>query len=100
MGNNLFKSYSKDNVGKITFYIFEFAALAIWAAYFIFAIVDIARGADFFWFLQELIQGFFTGLVVFGLGRIIDVLCAKNQKNETKQPAEKKEENQTEEQKD
>lgn len=93
MGDNLFKSYSKNNVGKITFYIFEFAALAILAAYFIFAIVDIARGADFFWFLQELFQGLFTGLVVFGLGRIIDVLCAKN---ETKKTSEDKEENSAE----
>lgn len=89
---NIFTPNSKSTAGKVTFFIFEIAALVIWAAFFIFAIVDIARGADFFWFLQQLIQGLLYGLLVYGFGRVIDLLYSQSEgKAEKKEKKEKKE---------
>ena len=95
MEGNFVKAYSKNTNGKVTFYIFEIAALVVLAVYFVLSIVVAAQGGGFFMFLEGLMQGIFYGFALYGIGRLIDLKLAKAdccEKKEEKKPAAKKEE--------
>ena len=86
----MFKAQSQNRAGKATFYMFEIAALAVVAIFFILAIVNIAQGAGFAWFLQYLVEGAFYGFILFGLGRVVDLLYCKAECHAKKEEKEEK----------
>lgn len=95
MEGNFVKASSKNTNGKVTFYIFEFAALAVFAIYFILGIIFAAKSSSFAVFVEAFVQSIFYGLVLYGLGRLIDLKLAKadccEKKEEKKAPAKKEE---------
>ena len=89
---NIFTPNSKGTAGKVTFFIFEIAALVVFAFFFIFAIIDAARLDSFVLFMQEFFQGVIYTLLIFGFGRVIDLLYSQTEgKAEKKEKKEKKE---------
>ena len=91
---NIFTPNSKSAAGKTTFFIFEIASLVVFAFFFIFAIIDAVRLDSFVLFMQEFFQGAIYALLIFGFGRVIDLLYSqsegKKEKKEKKEDTEKK----------
>ena len=78
MDNNIFAPCTQNKKGKILFYTFEIAALAFFAIYFIMAIVDAARYSSFQLFLNGFLTGIFYLFVLYGMGKVIDLLSCKH----------------------
>lgn len=90
----LFTATSKNKTGKTLFYIFEIAALVVGVIMLIINIYSAAiygGSAGFMAFLSGLASLAFDVLVLFGIGKIIDLKMAK------KDAKEQKEENKTQE---
>lgn len=77
MENNFLKPCSQNKGAKALFYIFEISALCVGVLLFILAIIWAAQGAGFGAFLQMFVQAVFYTLVLFGFGKIIDLLSCK-----------------------
>ena len=95
MEGNFVKAYSKNTTGKVTFYLFEIAALVVCALYFVLSIVRAVQFGDFVTFLEYFMQGVIYGLILYGLGRLIDLKLAKEdhcEHKEERKTAAKKEE--------
>ena len=84
MENNFLMPSSKNKGAKILFYIFEGSAFFAGFVMFILAIVWAAQGAGFDTFMQVFVQAIFYMLVLFGFGKIIDIMSCKtsNQSHE------------------
>ncbi len=84
----IFTANSKSKAGKIIFYTFEIAALVVGVLSLILSIYTAAiygGGAGFMSFLSGLATLAFDVLVLFGIGKIIDLKMAKkDSKEETK----------------
>lgn len=78
MENNIFAPCTRNKKGKVLFYVFEIAAAALCLIYFIFGIVRAARWSDFGTFVDCFATGLFNTLVLFGFGKIIDLLSCKH----------------------
>lgn len=90
----IFTPSSKSKAGKIIFYTFEIAALIVGVLSLILCIYTAAiygGGAGFMAFLSGLATLAFDVLVLFGIGKIVDLMMAK------KEAKQQKEENKTEE---
>lgn len=96
MNKNFLKASSKNRIGKTLFYIFEFSALAIFAIQFILSIIAGAR-AGFGIFIESFVSAFVYTLIIFALGKIIDLLSCKQyddiEEAEKESTKENKEEN-------
>ena len=77
---NIFKPTTENKCGRVLFYIFEIAALAIGVLYFIMGLVDAIQFSSFAAFISGLLSGVLYMLLLYGIGRIIDLLYTKNQK--------------------
>ncbi len=77
MKNNLFTPVCKNNVGKTLFYIFEISALVIGVILFILAIVTAAQAHSFGVFVSGFVTAVINLLVIYGIGKIIDLLYLK-----------------------
>ena len=77
---NIFKPTTENKSGRVLFYIFEIAALAIGVLYFIMGLVYAIQLSSFAAFVSELLAGVLYMLLLYGIGRIIDLLYTKNQK--------------------
>ena len=91
MDNNIFAPCTQNKKGKILFYTFEIAALVFFAIYFIMAIVDAARYSTFQLFLNGFLTGTFYLFVLYGMGKVIDLLSAILHKGANKETKSKKE---------
>ena len=80
MENNILKPTCENKAGRILFYIFEIAALAVCALYFLIGLIDAIQWGSFMTFLNGLVQGAIYLLLLYALGRIIDLLYRKNEK--------------------
>ena len=78
MEKNILKANSQ--AGKTTFYMFEIAALAVGALFFVIGIVVAALGMGFWAFLEDFALGAFLMFALYGLGRVIDLLYYKSEK--------------------
>ena len=67
MKNNIFVAQSKNATGKTLFYMFEF----------IFGIYTAAVGGGFMSFLSYLVQAIIYSFILFGIGTMLDLHCAK-----------------------
>ena len=85
MDKNFLKATSKSVAGKTLFYIFEFTALAFFVIEFILAII-LGANAGFSSFLSATMNAIVYTLIIFALGKIIDLLYLKNDSNKTKEP--------------
>ena len=77
MKNNIFVAQSKNATGKTLFYMFEFAALVVAVVEFIFGIYTAAVGGGFMSFLSYLVQAIIYSFILFGIGTMLDLHCAK-----------------------
>lgn len=97
MNKNFLKASSKNRIGKTLFYIFEFSALAIFTIQFIIAIIAGATSGSFGIFVESFVSAFIYTLIIFALGKIIDLLACKQyddaDETEKEEPKENKEEN-------
>ena len=71
---NFFGSLNEKGVGKVLFFTFEIIALCIAVLGMILAIYMSALSTSFWVFVQTFIQYTFYTAVVFGVGKVIDVL--------------------------
>lgn len=88
---DLFKPVSENKAARLAFYIFEFASLAIFALGFIICIVEAVNYSSFLWFVESLISVCVNTLIVYALGRLVDLGYAKVCKCNEKKTEEKKE---------
>ena len=77
MNNNIIKPNTSNKAGRLTFYIFEITAVAIFGIMFISAIVLAALASSFLSFIQWFVIGTFASLVVYAFGRLIDLSYLK-----------------------
>ena len=91
MDNNIFAPCTQNKKGKILFYIFEIAAVVFFATYFIMAIVAAALGGGFFGFVQGFLEATFYLFILYGMGKVIDLLSCKHDCKADKETKAKKE---------
>ncbi|MGN1201564.1 MAG: hypothetical protein ACI4R8_04870 [Candidatus Caccovivens sp.] len=84
-------SLNKKGTGMILFYVFEAFALLLALVGLIIAIIQSVRYSSFMYFVQSWLSTLGTAFVIFGIGKIIDLLYYSNVK--TEQKTEPKEEN-------
>lgn len=77
MKNNIFVAQSNNKVGKTLFYMFEIAALVVAVFEFIFGIYSATVGGGFMSFLSYLVQAVIYSFILFGIGTMLDLHCAK-----------------------
>ena len=87
----LFKPVSENKGAQIAFYIFEIASLAIFVLGFVISIVEAVTYSSFLWFVESLVTVSMNTLIVYALGRLVDLGYAKVCKCNEKKPEEKKE---------
>lgn len=82
---NIVKATAKSKAAQVTFYVFEICALIIGAIVFTMGLVNAIRYNSFDAFVNGLISGAFDFLVLYGIGRVIDLLAAKKECKAEKQ---------------
>lgn len=75
----MFKANSKSTAGKAIFYTFEISALVIAVLLFVLAIYNAAKSENFMVFLSGFVNMIVNTLIVFGLGKICDLLYSKKE---------------------
>ena len=83
MENNFLKASSKNKAGKILFYIFEIAAACIGFILFIMSIVNAATFENFSIFIDGFLNVVMSTLIIFGIGKVIDLLYCANDSKKT-----------------
>ena len=74
---NLIKPTSESKSARIVFYVFEITAAVYFLVMFIVGIVDASgRFGNFGTFLSDFFNGIVYGLILYGIGRIIDLLSS------------------------
>ena len=71
---DFFKSTSKNKIGQTTFLVFEILALVVFIIYTIINIYNAAITQSFAVFVSGLLNSLIYTSIVFGMGRIIDLL--------------------------
>lgn len=79
MDKNIILSACKSSAGKLLFYIFEIAALVIGVISLVIAIYSSATTASFLVFVSGLVSAVINTLVIYGIGKIIDLLYLKSE---------------------
>ena len=82
---NIIKASSKNKAAQVTFYVFEICALVLAAYSCIMGLVYAIEGRSFMTFVNGLMQAVYEFLIIYGLGRIIDLLAAKKESKTEKQ---------------
>lgn len=73
----MLKANSENKIGKTIFYVFEGCALAVGVILLILGIYYSAQYQSFTTFLEYLANAVVNTLIVFGLGKVIDLMYAK-----------------------
>ena len=84
---DFFKAETQNKSGKTLFYIFEICALVVGVLSLIMAIYYGAVYQSFIAFLSYLIPVIVDTLIVFGIGKVIDLLYCKKECKKQEQPA-------------
>ncbi len=79
---NLFKASSKNKTARVTFYLFEIAALVIGVILLVMGLANSINYSSFAVFIDGLVSAVMNMLILYGIGRVIDLLAAKGEKNE------------------
>ena len=92
---DFFKAETQNKTGKTLFYIFEICALVVGVLSLVMAIYYAAVYESFIAFISYLIPVIVDTLVVFGLGKLIDLLyckkdCKKQEQKQTTESSENK----------
>ena len=74
---SIIKPTTQNKTGRLTFYIFEIAGAAFFGILFIAAIVVAALTRSFMTWLEYFMAGIIICLVLYGLGRLIDLSYTK-----------------------
>ena len=90
MEKNIFKPASKNKAGRTLFYIFEIAAVCVGFILFITAIVSAVTASSFLVFMSGLLDVVIYTLVLYGIGRVVDLLYCMNEVGEDQNEEEKK----------
>ena len=67
----------KSESGKVIFYIFEICALVVAVLNFVLAIYFAAEYQSFLYFVNEIPTIIVNPLILYGIGRIVDLMCCK-----------------------
>lgn len=89
MEHNFLKPSCKNLAGKTLFYIFEIASLVIFVIQFILAII-VGAHFGFLNFVEAFCSGIINLLLIFGLGKIIDLLYVGKDSNAQEKKQEEK----------
>lgn len=73
----MFKAISQSKAGKAIFYIFEISALIVGLLLFVLSIYNGAKSDNFMVFLNGFVNMIVSTLIIFGLGKICDLLFSK-----------------------
>lgn len=73
----MFKASSENKVGKTIFYVFEGCAGFVGLVMFILSIYYSAQLSSFVVFLEYFLNAIVNTLIIFGLGKVIDLMLAK-----------------------
>lgn len=76
---NIFKAQSSNKTTGLIFYVFEICAAAIFFVMFVLSIIYAVQMSSFAVFIETILTAIFNSLVLFGLGKVIDLLDAKKQ---------------------
>ena len=83
----LFQAETQNKTGKTLFYIFEICALVVGVLSLVMAIYYASVYESFVAFISYFIPVIVDSLVVFGLGKLIDLLyCKKECKKQEQKP--------------
>lgn len=80
MENNILKPTCQRKAGRVLFYVFEIVALVVGALYFVLAIVNAAQWGTFMTFVDGLVTAAIWLFLLYGVGRIIDLLYKQAEK--------------------
>ena len=72
--DNILKPACQSKAGKVLFYIFEIAALVVAAIYILLGLINAIEWSNFMTFVNGLVEGAIQMLVLYGIGRVIDLL--------------------------
>ena len=78
---DIFKPQSKNKNARMFFCIFELAAFAYFFVTFILGIINATQIGDFGLFVESFFGALMTSLIVWGIGKIIDCLCVREENN-------------------
>lgn len=78
-------SLNKKGAGMILFYVFEAFALLLAFVGFIIAIIQAVDYSSFMVFVQSWLSTLGTALIIFGVGKIVDLLYYAHVKTENKE---------------
>lgn len=73
----MIKASSKNTVGKAIFYTFEICALVVGVFTLILGIYSGTELSSFFAFLQYFVSAITNTLLIYGLGKVIDLMYAR-----------------------
>lgn len=76
---NIFKAETQNKTGKTLFYIFEICALIVGFLSLVMAIYYAATYESFMAFVSYLIPAIVDTVVVFGIGKLVDLLYCKKE---------------------
>ncbi len=76
MLKKLISPISDSKPARITFYTFEIASAVYFIVMFVMAIVDAAAWGSAATFFVEFFDACWKTLILYGIGRIVDVLCS------------------------
>ena len=74
---NIFKAQSNNKTTGLIFYVFEICAAAIFFIMFILSIIYAVQMSSFAIFIETILTAIFYSLVLFGLGKVIDLLDSR-----------------------
>ena len=99
MGNNFLIASSKNKTARILFYIFEICSGVVGFSMFVLSIVWAAQGAGFGTVVQMFVETIFYVLVLYGFGKIIDLLAKPDNQQVAHEKVEKTEKKENKEEK-
>ena len=80
MENNILKPTCESKAGRVLFYVFEIAAAVIAFLFILEGLVWVFQGAGFATLVSALEQATIYLLLLYGIGRVIDLLYKHNEK--------------------
>lgn len=80
MENNILKPTCNSSAGRVLFYVFEILALVVGVLYVLIGLVDAIQWGIFMTFVSGLVQAAVYMFILYGVGRIIDLLYKQAEK--------------------
>ena len=77
---NILKPASTNKAARVTFYIFEIVAVVVAGIMLLMGLIDAINWRSFSAFISSFVNATINLFVLYGIGRVIDLLAAKNEK--------------------